>query len=306
LEPLVYRPQEASEEVLLCGCKRTGTPPFCDGTHNNLPGGYRADVRSEDVRDGLRRAHADDRGIARLDGRCYVVSPAPTTDGREAPFRIRKLIGRSLGAEHQSLFEFEAGSGTTPTFSAGSADVILFVARGSATVEISGRTFEVRERDGLHVRPGEWFRAASPTGCRLFVSTLPAAESLTPAPSSAANFDNRFPDRVRGVDEAIRSEMGPRYFQMLVDSAVGLQGAAQFIGHIPPSRAEMHRHLYEEALMVLSGQGILWNEESRADVTAGDVIFLPRKHAHSLECTHSDGMDVAGIIYPGDNPSLNY
>src|SRR3546814_4139634 len=72
--------------------------------------------------------------------------------------------------------------------------------------------------------------------------------------------------------------MGPRYFQMLVDKSVGLEGAAQFIGHIPPSRAEMHRHLYEEALIVLSGEGVLWNEESRASVTAGDVIFLPRKH----------------------------
>jgi mannose-6-phosphate isomerase-like protein (cupin superfamily) len=164
----------------------------------------------------------------------------------------------------------------------------------------------VRERDGLHVRPNEWFRVASPSGCRLFVSTLPAVEALAALPSPAANFDARFPDRVRGVDEAARAEMGPRYFQMLVDRTVGLEGAAQFIGHIPPSRAEMHRHLYEEALILLSGEGILWNEESRADVKAGDVIFLPRKHAHSLECTDARGMDVAGIIYPGDNPSINY
>jgi mannose-6-phosphate isomerase-like protein (cupin superfamily) len=184
--------------------------------------------------------------------------------------------------------------------------VILFVARGAGTIGISGRRFDVRQGDGLHVRPSEWFQVASSSGCRVFVSTLPGVEALTPIASPAANFDARFPDRIRSVDETMRSDMGPRYFQMLVDGSVGLEGAAQFIGHIPPSRAEMHRHLYEEALIVLSGEGILWNEESRAKVTAGDVIFLPRKHAHSLECTDSGGMDVAGVIYPGDNPSINY
>src|SRR3546814_16061708 len=35
-EPLVYRPRESCEEVLLCGCKRTGPPPFCAGTHNKI------------------------------------------------------------------------------------------------------------------------------------------------------------------------------------------------------------------------------------------------------------------------------
>jgi len=43
-----------------------------------------------------------------------------------------------------------------------------------------------------------------------------------------------------------------------------------------------------------------------ADELAGDVIFLPRKQLHSLECTDPESMVVAGVIYPGDNPSINY
>lgn len=27
---------EKSETVMLCGCKETDSPPFCDGTHNIL------------------------------------------------------------------------------------------------------------------------------------------------------------------------------------------------------------------------------------------------------------------------------
>jgi hypothetical protein len=27
---------------------------------------------------------------------------------------------------------------------------------------------------------------------------------------------------------------------------------------------------------------------------------------HSLQCTSPDGMDVLGVIHPGDNPGINY
>lgn len=30
---------EKDEEVWLCNCKRTGTPPFCDGTHRKVAAG---------------------------------------------------------------------------------------------------------------------------------------------------------------------------------------------------------------------------------------------------------------------------
>ena len=112
--------------------------------------------------------------------------------------------------------------------------------------------------------------------------------------------------RVAGVDVQQRHAMGPRFFQHLVDRRVGANNAVQFIGHIPQSKAQMHRHLYEEALVIVSGEGVIWNENSRAPVRPGDVIFFPRKHVHSLQCTSPDGMDVVGMIHPGENPGINY
>jgi CDGSH-type Zn-finger protein len=35
LMPVVFK-AEATETVYLCGCKDTGDPPFCDGSHNLL------------------------------------------------------------------------------------------------------------------------------------------------------------------------------------------------------------------------------------------------------------------------------
>jgi mannose-6-phosphate isomerase-like protein (cupin superfamily) len=50
----------------------------------------------------------------------------------------------------------------------------------------------------------------------------------------------------------------------------------------------------------------MWTEDRKVEVKAGDVIFLPRKQIHSLEATSAEGIDVVGVICPGDNPSINY
>lgn len=304
-EPLCYTIQAGEEEVLLCGCKHTGTPPFCDGTHSNLPGGYNADDRSEEERARLRRSQSDGEGVRQLDGTCYVIAPTATKVGSNR-FWMRKIIAPSLGARHQSQFYLELDGGASPVLTAGDVSAILFIAAGSGEVEISGVRFDIVEGDGVYVRPGEAFRLSGDSKIVAFASALPAVETLATLDAMPDTFDASQPQRIRGIDTAQRTEMGPRYFQMLVDRSVGSTDAAQFIGHIPPSRAEMHRHLYEEALIILSGEGLMWNDESCAPVAAGDVIFLPRKQAHSLECTAPGGMDVVGVIHPGDNPGINY
>ena len=305
-EPLVYRAGPADEEVLLCGCKHTGTPPFCDGTHNNLVGGYRSDERTEEELGRVRRAEADAAGVKPLDGTCYVVTPAATRPRAAHGFWIRRIIAPSLGALHQSQFYLELNHGQSPVLSAGDANVILFIAAGTGAAQIGSRRFGVTAGDGVHVRRGETFRIIAEHPLRAFVSALPGIDALDQPGSQSQAFDEAWPERVRGIDVEQRSQMGPRYFQMLVDTSIGSTDAAQFIGHIPRSRGEMHRHLYEEALIILSGDGMMWTEESCASVTAGDVIFLPRKQAHSLECTCPEGMDVVGVIHPGDNPGINY
>ena len=80
----------------------------------------------------------------------------------------------------------------------------------------------------------------------------------------------------------------------------------QFIGEIPQSRAAQHRHLYEETITILSGEGVMWTDETKTPVQPGDTIFLPLKQAHSLECTSPDGMRLLGLFYPSMSPAINY
>ena len=306
--PVRYRAAAKGEEVLFCGCKHTKTPPFCDGSHNNLLPDYPEDDPQSAANRAIPEVALGRNGRAVLNGGCYVFSTrrAPKT-GRGA-LRYCTVIGPGLGSIHQSQFHFETGEGDSPVIAFGEREVVLFISEGDSQVTISGRTFPARSRSGVYVRPGEAFRVAGKEGgpVKFLASACPRAEGPEWLDRMPDNFDSDCPERVVPLDPSQRQGMANRYFQMLVDRSVGSEVVTQFIGHIPLSKAEPHRHLYEEALIILTGAGCMWTENLKARVAAGDVIFLPRKQLHSLEATSPDGMLVVGTIYPGDNPAINY
>lgn len=306
IEPLKVVPGE-DQEVLLCGCKRTATAPFCDGTHTNLPGGSPLDDASspENLRVPLVIERVGAR--VRLNGGCYVISPALAAKEQRGHLRYGCLVDGTLGALYQTQVLLEAAGGASPVLSFGEREVILFVVAGAGTVNISGRGFAIGSTDGVYIRPGEALQLIPHGAATLEVFALACPLAGLDWPKlMPGNFDSNWPQRVVQVDAAQRVRTGPRYFQVLVDKRIGSNVITQFIGHIPRSKAAPHRHLYEEAIIVLSGEGCMWTEDRKARVVAGDVIFLPRKQLHSLEATSSAGMDVVGVICPGDNPSITY
>lgn len=306
-QPVAYVARSDKEEALFCMCKRTGTPPFCDGTHANLPGGYAEESAESIASSNVPWAPELDGGIHRLDGTCYTIRAAATRPANPGVFWMRTLVGDMTGAAHQTQLYLEVRNQPSPTLAPGApTQTIVFIAGGSGAVTIGDRRFEVRALDGIMVLPGEAFRLTADAGVCLqaFVSVCSVA-GLHPI-ATMPPFDASQPERVASIDEQQRKAMGTRFFQHLVDCRLGARDAVQFIGHIPQSKAKMHRHLYEEAVIVVAGEGVIWNENVRARVAPGDVIFFPRKHIHSLQCTSPDGMDVLGVIHPGDNPGINY
>ncbi len=306
--PLAYKAESQGEEVLFCGCKHSGTKPFCDGAHNNLSDTYEEDDPHSAQNRAIPTVGADGGGKALLDGGCYVSTIKPSSLARHGAVGYRTIIGPADGALYQSLFYFECDRGRSPIIGFGDRHVILFVSAGAGEVNIGGRVFAVGANTGAYVRPSEAFelRNASESPLKVFAAACPSAESVTWHETMPGRFDEAHPRRAIGIDPDARNRMGDRFFQMLVDKSLGSTVVTQFIGEIPKSKAAPHRHLYEESLIIMSGQGAMWTESRKAPVNAGDVIFLPRKQLHSLECTHPKGMLVAGVIYPGDNPSINY
>lgn len=296
-----------TEEVLLCGCKHTVGAPFCDGAHTNLPGGSPLDDpdspanRSVPVvgeREGPRRW---------LNGGCYIVSPALSPKTVREHLRYCDLVTEELGARYQNQLFLEVEGGPSPVLSLGDRELILFVVGGSGRVCICGREFEIKVNDGVYVRSGEALQLIPAAGETLQVFALAHPQGPLEWPAAMPHdFDAAYPQRVVSVDPAQRTAMGPRYFQLLVDKRIGSRLITQFIGHIPQSKAAPHRHLYEESIIVLAGEGCVWTEDRKAPVKAGEAIFLPRKQVHSVEATSTDGMFVVGVICPGDNPSIAY
>jgi CDGSH-type Zn-finger protein/quercetin dioxygenase-like cupin family protein len=306
-QPLKFTAAAGNEEALLCGCKHTGNPPYCDGAHTNLPGGSPLDDPQSPENRGIPLVTERNGPRALLNGECYVISPRLAEMTTRGHLRYCYLVNAGFGSLYQTQILFEVSGGPSPILSLGDREVILFIGAGKGTVTISGKSFPVQTTDGIYVRPSEGLQIVADAGetLRVFVLACPLGEIewLEQMPD---NFDSTHEQRVVSVDAAQRTEMGPRYFQILVDKRIGSRVITQFIGHIPPSKAAPHRHLYEEAIIILSGEGCMWTEDRKATVAAGDVIFLPRKQLHSLEATSADGMDVVGVICPGDNPSINY
>ncbi|HWA91714.1 MAG TPA: CDGSH iron-sulfur domain-containing protein [Rhizomicrobium sp.] len=294
------------EDAIFCGCKHTATAPFCDGAHTNLPG-YTVEDDPDSPENRAMRAVPHGAGPhVNLDGTCYLFATARAALERRGAMAWCPVIGPARGALHQSQFYAECAPGASPVIAADGRHAVLFVSEGDGEIEISSRRFPYAARTGLYVKPEEAFRVHAQTPTKLFVSNGPGTEYLAWRDDMPANFDAAHPERAAGVDPSQRHAMAERSFQILVNRAHGSTQMTQFIGNIPLSKAEPHRHLYEEALIFLSGAGVVWTESTRTEVGPGDVLFLPRKQLHSVQCVVEGGFDVVGVICPGDNPSINY
>jgi mannose-6-phosphate isomerase-like protein (cupin superfamily)/CDGSH-type Zn-finger protein len=305
--PVLFK-AKADEDVIFCGCKHTGTGPFCDGAHSNLPGGYRTDDPESPENRAIRLAPHGAGPKVQLDNDCYVFATARATLTEIGTLSYCPVISPALGALFQSQFYAQAATGASPVVSADGRHTVLFVTEGEGEAEIAGRRFRISPRTGFYVGPDEAWRLHNPGAepIKFYVSQGPGAEDLVWLDAMPANFDTRHPNRAAEIDPSQRHAMAERFFQILINKDHGSTVVTQFIGNIPLSKAEPHKHLYEEALIILNGEGVVWTETTKAEVGPGDVLFLPRKQTHSVQCTSPAGLDVVGVIYPGDNPAINY
>jgi CDGSH-type Zn-finger protein/quercetin dioxygenase-like cupin family protein len=309
-EPMKFTAQ-ADQEAVLCGCKHTGTAPFCNGAHNNLSATYKA-ASKEQIEAAanipITPRDAGSVGKAVLEGGCYVVTLNPGSLEQHGAMQIAPVIHRADGARYISQFYATVRDGVSDILSFPNSDAMLFIRSGRGVLTISGRTFEVAPETAALLRPGEGLtlRTTGAEPLEVLISACPQAEAPVWLTQMPTQFDEALPRRIAGVDPSKREPMADRFYQVLLGDDADPTEVTEFIGEIPQSRAAPHRHLYEESIMVLSGEGFMWTEGARARVQAGDVIFLPRKQLHSLECTSPAGMRLMGVFYPKGSPAVNY
>ena len=300
----------SSGEKLFCACKHTAAQPFCDGAHNRLSDVYEEAGADDGADARLVDYEATGTGMLRaaLDNGCYVVRVSPGAMQVHGALHIAPVIGAADGATQLSQYAATVERGSSPIMRYPGCDTVLFVRSGSGVVRIADREFRVAAETGVCVKPGEAFQVANDASEPIVmnVTVCPHCDSPEQLDEMPDVFDDAVPDRVQGVDESKQEAMADRFFQVLIGDKSHATPVTQFIGEIPQSRAAHHRHLYEETITILSGEGYMWTDETKTPVRPGDTIFLPLKQAHSLECTSPEGMRLIGLFYPSMSPAINY
>ena len=308
-KPLRWVATESGER-LFCACKHTQEQPFCDGTHNQLSDVYEEAGETDGAGAILVDYQKQAGGAlkAMLDNGCYVIRVPDDSLQQQGTLLSYPVIAAADGATQISQYVAKFSPGQSPVLRYPGSDAILFVGAGRGTVRIGDREFPVSPETGVCVKPGEAFQVINDGSDAIVmnISVCPHCETPETLDQMPEAFDASVPDRAQGVDEDKREAMADRFFQVLIGDKSHGTPVTQFIGEIPQSRAAHHRHLYEETITILSGEGFMWTDDTKTPVQPGDTIFLPLKQAHSLECTSPEGMRLIGLFYPSMSPAINY
>jgi mannose-6-phosphate isomerase-like protein (cupin superfamily) len=225
--------------------------------------------------------------------------------------RFRTPISREMGARDIAQTVSSYLVGETPTLRNPKAEEVLYVVRGLGACYMDGHRYALAPGTALYIPPAIIYQIEN-TGEDggqelLIVSVLcPEQESETNLPAVPLNPRETAPLRTVRESDQQSIETGDRTFKIMISRAHGCEKVTQFVGRIPPGRAPMHHHTYEEAIYIIEGEGRLWTAEGDAEFKSGASIYLPRGVSHSLENTGQSIIRLLGVFHPSGSPAARY
>ncbi len=198
---------------------------------------------------------------------------------------VRRLVEVPAGSQH-------AGA-------AGPGGELCFVIDGAGQLSspaVPGRP--VQPGTGMWLPPGTGYSlaAAGPGPLRLDSVLLPAAGQDGEADGAAGPLLSELADQPVEIT-------GDRQFRVLFGPGNGCDAATQFVGEIPPGRAPFHTHTYDEVVLILAGEGVLYAGEDDRPLAAGSCLHLSPGTPHCLENTGAATLRVLGVFHPGGSPA---
>jgi mannose-6-phosphate isomerase-like protein (cupin superfamily) len=172
---------------------------------------------------------------------------------------------------------------------------VLFVASGRGVLRVGGGEHELRPESAAFLGVGDRVELeAGGEGLELVVVATPGSESRRPGEPVVTHLD-----RAEAEDAGIGRE-----FRLLVGPEHGCRSVTQFVGYVPPGRANMHNHPYDELAYIVEGEGVLhWHEGESVPVARGSCIHFPRLVLHSLENTGASTLRIMGVFHPAGSPA---
>jgi mannose-6-phosphate isomerase-like protein (cupin superfamily) len=246
--------------------------------------------------------------IKSLHGGAAVIETGPCNRA-EGTRSYRVPVSRRMGARDiaQAISIYSAGR--APSRRNLEGEEVLYVVRGNGACYIDGQRCELEPGTGVFIPPGSVYQIENLTPAELeIVSVCCPEEDAVETDLQIEEGRLSIADAVHSVRESDRKaiQTGDRSFKLLINQDAGCRYVTQFVGVIPPGRAPMHHHTYEEAIYIIEGEGRVWTEAGSADFKPGASIYLPRGVSHSLENTGQANIRLLGVFHPSGSPAVRY
>jgi mannose-6-phosphate isomerase-like protein (cupin superfamily) len=202
-------------------------------------------------------------------------------------------IDRSCGCEHLVQRVLRFGAGRSGERTTGDRQEVLYVASGQGQLHVDGASYELTPDTGAFLVPGDTYS----------VENEGPDELVVVAVSAPCVTQERSQMTVRYADRESLPASPNREFRFLVNEDLGCLDVTQFVGTIPPGRAPLHSHTYDEVVYVVEGQGVLHLAGKDAPLEPGSCIHLPPLQEHCLENTGPTPMRVLGVFHPSGSPA---
>ena len=223
----------------------------------------------------------------------YVVS-ADEVEARleSGTVQTKVTIDRSSGCERLEQRVLRVARGRSEERHTGDRQEVLFVASGHGTLTAAG-THELEPDTGAFLVPGETWAVDNPGPDDLVLVSVTAP----------CEGERRSQVIVRYADRPALPATPNREFRLLVNEDLGCLDVTQFVGLIPPGRAPLHSHTYDEVVYVVDGEGVLHLGGTDTPLAPGSCIHLPPLQEHCLENTGPTPMRVLGVFHPSGSPA---
>jgi mannose-6-phosphate isomerase-like protein (cupin superfamily) len=209
---------------------------------------------------------------------------------------VRTLVDTAPGRDGLVRRRVEIPSGAAVEAAAGPGGELWYVIDGTGLLTSGDAPgTPVRRNTALCLPPGARYRLTAAAGMLTMDSvTLPAASGIP---------DGTGVPRLAQLEDCAVEVTGDRRFRVLFGPGNGCAAATQFLGEIPPGRAPLHSHTYDEVVLVLDGEGVLHAGPVEHPIAAGTCIHLPPGQQHCLENTGQGTLRVLGVFHPGGSPA---
>jgi mannose-6-phosphate isomerase-like protein (cupin superfamily) len=224
----------------------------------------------------------------------YVVQERDVPGRAESGTAQAKVtIDRSSGCERLEQRVLRFAPGRSEERVTGDRQELLYVAAGEGTLHVDAAAHPLAPDTGAFLVPGDAYAIENSGPDQLVVIAV----------SAPCDGQQRSQVTVRYADREPLPATPNREFRLIVNEDAGCLGVTQFVGTIPPGRAPLHSHHYDEVVYVVEGEGILHLDGEDTPIGAGSCIHLPPLQEHCLENTGPTPMRVLGVFHPSGSPA---